>query len=145
MRHGSGAVSWQRRRRRKSQGTNRSSLKAGGRDDDVGLLAEDGEEVMAAAWIRKFVREDAELGFLDTDTPVLVNAWVAAHLRGQGIGTAMLQALLEVCDGKGHAAVSLATDQDNPAVRLYWRLGFEAVAVAGSRWVLLKRFERGKG
>ena len=50
--------------------------------------------------------------------------------RGQGCGAAMLRAALELLRDQGVAEVSLEVDPDNqPAVRLYRRVGFEVVTV----------------
>jgi GNAT superfamily N-acetyltransferase len=50
--------------------------------------------------------------------------------RGRGIGSALLQGLLDEA-GRSGAAVSLTVDMSNPAARLYERLGFRTVSSDG--------------
>ncbi|MGH8896543.1 MAG: GNAT family N-acetyltransferase [Egibacteraceae bacterium] len=47
-------------------------------------------------------------------------------MRGRGIGTRLLVALLRRA-GAAHSAITLSVRTDNPALRLYERLGFRAV------------------
>ena len=44
--------------------------------------------------------------------------------------------LLEELSGRGFRAVSLSVQRDNPAARLYLRLGFRTVAEHGGEWVM---------
>ena len=80
------------------------------------LLTTAGEELFGATVI------------LDTGMP----GYVAAHLllfvavredqRKMGLGTQLIQEALELCSGD----VKLHVEYDNPAMRLYERLGFES-------------------
>ncbi|WP_076469737.1 GNAT family N-acetyltransferase [Micromonospora avicenniae] len=53
----------------------------------------------------------------------LEHFYLAPHLQGSGIGTAVLRGLLERCDREG-ATVRLNVLQGSPARRLYERHGF---------------------
>lgn len=44
--------------------------------------------------------------------------------------------LLEELSGRGFRAVSLSVQRDNPAARLYLRLGFRTVAEHDGEWVM---------
>ena len=57
------------------------------------------------------------------DAHWLEHFFLAPHLQGSGIGTAVLSALLERCDRDG-TLVRLDVLQVSPARRLYERLGF---------------------
>jgi ribosomal protein S18 acetylase RimI-like enzyme len=48
------------------------------------------------------------------------------EVRGRGIGTALIRALIEDAAGRG-AIVTLNVEPFNPACRLYERLGFRTV------------------
>lgn len=65
-------------------------------------------------------------GFVAADVPELA-VGVSEDARGKGVGTALLTALVEEAMSEGHRALSLSVALDNPALRLYERLGFVAV------------------
>ena len=51
------------------------------------------------------------------------------NARGKGVGTALLEALLERARGEGYAGISLSVDRANAgAMELYERHGFRRVA-----------------
>lgn len=63
----------------------------------------------------------------------LVAMWVAAHARGSGVGAALVQALLDHAAATDVRRVRLDVAQDNEAaVRLYERFGFERTGVTGA-------------
>lgn len=99
-----------------------------GHADDHGCLAQDGEQPIGAAWLRRLTGAERGYGYIDDDTPELTIAVLPGY-RGQGVGTQLLTALLALADD-AYPAVSLSVSCDNPARHLYQRLGF--VAVAGS-------------
>ena len=113
-----------------------------GRAGDLGVLALDGEgRDMGAAWVRLWLPGDEGYGFLDRSTPELSLA-VRAGWRGRGIGTRLLERLLERVAGE-FAAVSLSVSAENPAVRLYRRFGFEVVSTTGGSLTMRKQLDRG--
>jgi ribosomal protein S18 acetylase RimI-like enzyme len=75
--------------------------------------------------------DDHGYGFVATDVPEL-SIGVTADERGRGVGTALLEELLAQARATGHPAVSLSVETDNPAVRLYERLGFVRVGYVGT-------------
>jgi len=111
-----------------------------GRPDDEGLAAEliSSNQIIGAAWLRRLTAEAPGYGYIDDATPELSIA-VAPPFRGQGIGARLLAGVLAVAQGR-YAAVSLSVSADNPALRLYHRLGFEVVRQTGGALVMSKRF-----
>ena len=75
------------------------------------------------AWYRLFSAEEPGFGFVAADVPELAIG-VALEARGQGVGSALLDALLALAREQGFRALSLAVDRQNPAHRLYERKGF---------------------
>jgi ribosomal protein S18 acetylase RimI-like enzyme len=99
---------------------------AWGRRGDTGVIAEDEEGLLGAAWYRLFPATAPGFGFVDPHTPE-VSVAVRASARGRGIGTALLSALIELARAERFAALSLSVERDNPALRLYRRVGFTLV------------------
>lgn len=108
-----------------------------GRPTDLGVLASD--EItgapIGAAWLRLLAGDNRGYGYIDDETPELSIAVLPAH-RGAGIGTALLRRLLDLARER-YDVVSLSVSRDNPAIRLYTRLGFTIVD-AGDTTVTMK-------
>lgn len=96
-----------------------------GRVGDFGVVGGEGDVPQGAAWARLFTAENAAYGFVDEYTPELAIA-VSPGLRGTGLGTALMIGLLDAAR-RSYDAVSLSVRVDNPALRLYERLGFVVV------------------
>lgn len=94
-----------------------------GRAGDVGVVAEEDGRRVGAACYRLFTADEHGEGFIDEQTPELGVA-VEPGYRGRGIGTALLDALRERALGAGIARLGLSVEPDNPARRLYQRLGY---------------------
>ena len=102
-------------------------VKAWGRPGDAAMIAVDGGFPAGAAWYRLFSRDRPGYGFVDERTPELAIA-VVPNARGKGVGSALLEALLERARAEGHDAISLSVDRNNAgAIELYERYGFERV------------------
>jgi ribosomal protein S18 acetylase RimI-like enzyme len=94
-----------------------------GRPGDAGVICEEDATPVGAAWYRLFPADDPGYGFVAADVPELSIA-VAPGARGRGIGTQLLDALVDAARAAGHPAVSLSVEPENPARRLYERAGF---------------------
>ncbi|MFZ4664734.1 MAG: GNAT family N-acetyltransferase [Caldilineaceae bacterium] len=105
---------------------------------DAGLLAIDQQsgQPVGAAWLRFFTEQDPGWGFVNADTPEVSMALLPAY-RGQGIGTALLTALIAQATDR-YAALSLSVDPQNAAMRLYERLGFVVVGASGTSLTMRK-------
>ena len=90
--------------------------------DDRALVAEVDGRVVGACW----VRTTDEYGHIDDETPSFSISLYAQH-RGRGIGGAMMQQMLDELREAGYARASLSVQKENPALRLYERLGFQII------------------
>jgi ribosomal protein S18 acetylase RimI-like enzyme len=80
-------------------------------ETQVMIITLDGTNI---GWFQSFVKGDALF---------LAQLFVDRALRGQGIGTAVIKALIEEA-GRADRALTLGVVKGNPALRLYKRLGF---------------------
>jgi ribosomal protein S18 acetylase RimI-like enzyme len=97
------------------------------RSDDTGVIAEGASgRPVGAAWYRYFGVDEPGFGFVAPTTPELSIA-VVPDLRGVGIGESLLQGLINVARSRGVRQLSLSVEPDNPAKRLYARMGFTPV------------------
>jgi ribosomal protein S18 acetylase RimI-like enzyme len=108
----------------------RKYLSGWGRAGDAGVvgLDEDGRR-LGAAWYRLFPPDDPACGFVASDVPEL-SIGVRDGARGRGVGGALLEALLSAAREQGYRAVSLSVDRQNPARRLYERVGFRDAGIS---------------
>jgi GNAT superfamily N-acetyltransferase len=94
-----------------------------GRDGDTALVAEAEHARLGLVWYRFFTTEEHGEGFVDEETPEVAIA-VRKDQRASGVGTALMEAIHARARENGVARISLSVDRENPARRLYERLGY---------------------
>ncbi len=94
-----------------------------GRPDDICLVALADGEIAGAVWTRLMTGDAKGFGHVDDETPELAIALFKPY-RGQGLGTALMNAMIGRLTKSGYSRVSLSVTKENPACRLYTRLGF---------------------
>ena len=94
-----------------------------GRAGDAGYVGEEAGRPVGAVWYRFFTESEHGEGYVDDQTPELAVA-VVDDCRGRGVGGRLLEAMHERARRDGIARVSLSVDSENPARRLYARLGY---------------------
>ena len=90
----------------------------------LGLIALNGSDMIGAAWIRLYQKNNSIRGFIKETVPVLVIG-IKKEYRNKGIGTEILHLLFEKATGKGIKSISLMVSEDNEAFKLYEKVGFE--------------------
>lgn len=112
-----------------------------GRAGDTAVVAESESRIpLGAAWFRFWSAEDHSYGFVSPAVPELGIA-VRDSVRGRGVGTRVLRALRAEASRQGIAQISLSVEPDNPALRLYERVGFRKLARVGGAWTMLAAVE----
>ncbi|MBQ9317684.1 MAG: GNAT family N-acetyltransferase [Atopobiaceae bacterium] len=110
--------------------------------DDRAVVGVVDGEVVGACW----VRTTDEYGHIDDETPSL-SISLYEQYRGQGMGTALMSALLGELREAGYARASLSVQKENPALRLYERTGFRIVGDGfdETEWLMVCRLDRATG
>jgi GNAT superfamily N-acetyltransferase len=106
-----------------------------GRPGDAGVIAELEGEPIGAAWYRLFTAADPGFGFVDERSPELGIAVGPLHRR-TGVGTALLEALIERARTEGYPALSLSVAPSNRSRMMYERAGFERVGENHGAWTM---------
>ena len=94
--------------------------------DDHCLVVEVDGKVVGAVWVRMM----DDYGHIDDRTPSLAISLYKEY-RNRGIGTELLQRMLDLLIDKGYTQVSLSVQKANYALRMYQKAGFEIVADRG--------------
>ncbi len=94
---------------------------------DYGWLATIGDRTVGVAWAQFHPASSPGYGYVAAGTPEL-SVSVFPGWRGAGIGERLIRQVLASAADRGLSAVSLSVSPDNPARRLYSRLGFRRSA-----------------
>jgi ribosomal protein S18 acetylase RimI-like enzyme len=110
---------------------------------DFGFVAETFDKTpIGAVWARLFSAENKNYGFVSEEIPELAVA-VVPEFRGQGVGTKLLESLISAAPALNLPALSLSVDRQNPALKLYKRLGFQDANISketDSSLIMILRF-----
>ncbi len=120
----------------------RAYVEGWGRDGDYGLLAieQASGAAIGAAWLRRIEGDEHRYAGVGADVPELAVA-IRPAFRGQGVGSALIAALLKKLPSC-YQQIVLSVREENPAYRIYQRLGFVTLSettnrVGGRSFVML--------
>lgn len=94
--------------------------------DDRCLVAEVGDKIVGAIWSR--IMND--YGHIADDVPSIAISLYKEY-RNLGIGTDLLQQMLELLKADGYKSVSLSVQKANYAMRMYQKAGFRILSDDG--------------
>ena len=106
-----------------------------GRRGDAAVVALEGGFPVGAAWYRLFSRDEPGFGFVDEQTPEVSIAVVPSR-RGRGIGSELLDALIDLAREQGYGGLSLSVADDSPAMHVFEKQGFEKVEQTDGSWTM---------
>lgn len=109
----------------------------GNRPGDTAIIATLNGINAGAATYRFYSKENAIRGYLDDNTPAITIA-VKAEIRGQGIATELLTALLEHARENCIPKISLMVSNDNVAKGLYEKCGFTTLSDNGDSCLMIR-------
>jgi len=95
------------------------------RPGDFGVIAAQHGEILGAAWARRFSTAELRSPYGDEATPK-VSIGVKPEARRQGVGEKLMRTLIGEAARRG-LGLCLSVRTDNPARRLYERLGFREI------------------
>lgn len=101
--------------------------------DDYCLVAETDGKVIGAVWTR--IMND--YGHVDSQTPSL-SISLYKEYRNRGIGSRLMQEMLNTLKEKGYRRVSLSVQKANYAVGMYSKLGFTTLKETHEEFVMIK-------
>ena len=105
-----------------------------GKADDWCLVAEVKEKIVGAVWAR--IMND--YGHIDDETPSFAISLYEEY-RHLGIGTALMNGMLEFLKNKGYKQASLSVQKANYAVSMYWKAGFEVIDENEEEYIMVCR------
>lgn len=104
----------------------------GTQPDDYCLVAESSGQVVGSVWVRQM----NDYGHIDRQTPSLAIS-LYPPFRGKGIGTRLMREMINLLYTKGYKQISLSVQKDNPATRLYRRLGFKTMWETKEEYIMV--------
>ena len=104
----------------------------GKKPDDRCLVADADGKIVGAVWVR--IMED--YGHVDDETPSFAISLYKDY-RGRGIGTALMEKMLELLRESGYRKASLAVQKANYAVRMYQKVGFEIIDENDEEYIMI--------
>ena len=106
--------------------------------DDYCLVAESNGEIIGAVWVRILSEEVKGFGNIDDKTPEFAISLFKEY-RNLGIGTELMQKMIDYLQKNGYKQASLSVQKENYAVKLYKKLGFEIIDENDEDYIMLYR------
>ena len=107
-----------------------------GKSDDNAIAAFINGEPVGAVWTRIIDGEVKGFGNIDSTTPEFGISLLKEY-RGLGIGTKLMQAMLELLRQKGYKRTSLAVQKDNYAVKMYQNVGLVIIEELDEEYLMV--------
>lgn len=112
----------------------------GNKKDDYCLVADFDGKIVGAVWVRILSDDIKGYGNIDNETPEFAISLYKQY-RNHGIGTKLMNAMIEYLRNKGYEQTSLNVKKENYAVRLYKKMGFEVIGEDSEDYLMLLRLQ----
>ena len=109
----------------------------GERAGDTAVVAMANSLPVGAAWYRYWTEGNLTRGYMAENTPVLVIG-VHRDYRHQGVGTRMIEWLIDCASRRAIQRISLSVSKDNYAIDLYRQQGFLEYADTGDAFIMVR-------
>jgi GNAT superfamily N-acetyltransferase len=106
-----------------------------GRRGDAAVIGLEGGFPIGAAWYRLFPREEPGFGFVHERIPEMAIAVVPSR-RGRGIGSELVDSLVDLAKEQGYGGLSLSVADESPAMHVFAKQGFEKVEQTDGSWTM---------
>ena len=93
-------------------------------------------KIIGAVWVRILSGEIKGFGNIDDKTPEFAISLFEEY-RGKGIGTNLMQKMIEYLKSNEYKQTSLSVQKENYAVNMYRKLGFEIVEENDEDYIML--------
>jgi len=113
-----------------------------GKPDDECLVVEVDNKIVGAVWTRILSGEVKGFGNIDEHTPEF-GISLFEEYRGKGLGTKLMQRMLDLLKQKGYKRTSLAVQKDNYAVNMYKNAGFFIAKEMGEEYLMVCELNNG--
>ncbi|MCP4377567.1 MAG: GNAT family N-acetyltransferase [bacterium] len=107
-------------------------------EGDSAVVARVDAHLAGAAWYRFYTEDNAIRGYIEDAIPALVIA-VHRDYRRQGIGTQLIEWLIDHASTHNIHQMSLMVSKDNHAIHLYRQCGFLDYADRGDSLLMLRK------
>ena len=104
----------------------------GSEKDDICFVAEVESRIVGAVW----VRDMQDYGHLEDGVPSFAISLYPEY-RGCGMGTALMERMLQELTTRGYEKASLSVQKENRVAKLYQRLGFEIVGENEEEYLMM--------
>ena len=104
---------------------------------DIGyvIVEQETKNKLGAVWLRTFCKNDKGYGYISEDIPELSIA-IYPEYRGKGLGTSLINYLISQLPTHINS-ISLSVDIQNPAKRLYERIGFKDYSINNGTAIMI--------
>ncbi|RAP32386.1 GNAT family N-acetyltransferase [Candidatus Marinamargulisbacteria bacterium SCGC AG-414-C22] len=111
-------------------------IEAFGKHSDLCLVAENNNRIIGCVWTRIISGEIKGYGNVDNKTPEFAIS-ILKNFRRQGIGTALMKAMLQLLKDHRYDKTSLSVQKDNFAVKLYEKVGFKKISETKEDYLMI--------